>query len=170
MTDVQFMRYALNRAVEAGERGEVPVGAIVVVDGEIVAEGFNQPIAANDPTAHAEIVAIRRAAAQLRNYRLTGASLYVTIEPCQMCVGAMIHARIARLVYGAPEPKAGAIESAMRAHEHPSLNHRLEVTGGVLAGESRELRRGRPGASPEPRAPSPERAPSHQPPVSIVVP
>ena len=133
------MRYALNRAIEAGERGEVPVGAIVVVDGEIVAEGFNEPIATNDPTAHAEIVAMRRAAAQLGNYRLTGATVYVTIEPCQMCVGAMVHARIARLVYGAPEPKAGAIESAMRAHEHPSLNHRLEVTGGVLAEESREL-------------------------------
>ena len=133
------MRYALNRAIEAGERGEVPVGAIVVVDGEIVAEGFNQPISTNDPTAHAEIVALRRAAAELRNYRLTAATLYVTIEPCQMCVGAMVHARIARLVYGAPEPKAGAIESAMRAHEHPALNHRLEVIGGVLADESREV-------------------------------
>jgi tRNA(adenine34) deaminase len=133
------MRYALNRAIEAGERGEVPVGAIVVVDGDVIAEGFNQPIAKNDPTAHAEIVAIRRAAAQLGNYRLTGASLYVTVEPCQMCVGAMIHARIARLIYGAQEPKAGAIESAMRAHEHSSLNHRIEVTGGVLAEESRRL-------------------------------
>jgi tRNA(adenine34) deaminase len=133
------MRYALNRAIEAGERGEVPVGAIVVVDGDVIAEGFNQPIAKNDPTAHAEIVAIRRAAAQLGNYRLTGASLYVTVEPCQMCVGAMIHARIARLIYGAQEPKAGAIESAMRAHEHSSLNHRIEVTGGVLAEESGRL-------------------------------
>lgn len=139
MTDTQFMRYALNRAIEAGDRGEVPVGAIVVVDGEIVSEGYNQPIATNDPTAHAEIVAIRRAAAERGNYRLAGASLYVTIEPCQMCVGAMVHARIARLIYGAPEPKAGAIESAMRAHEHPSLNHRIEVTGGVLAAESREV-------------------------------
>ena len=133
------MRYALNRAIEAGERGEVPVGAIVVVDGEILAEGFNQPIATNDPTAHAEIVALRRAAAQLGNYRLTGASLYVTIEPCQMCVGAMVHARVSRLIYGAAEPKAGAIESAMRAHEHPSLNHRIEITSGVLAAEAREL-------------------------------
>ena len=139
MTDTQYMRYALNRAIEAGERGEVPVGAIVVVDGDIVAEGFNQPISTNDPTAHAEIVALRRAAAELRNYRLTAATLYVTIEPCQMCVGAMVHARIGRLVYGAPEPKAGAIESAMRAHEHPALNHRLEVIGGVLANESREV-------------------------------
>jgi tRNA(adenine34) deaminase len=139
MTDAHWMRYALNRAIEAGERGEVPVGAIVVVDGDLIAEGFNQPIATNDPTAHAEIVAIRRAAAELGNYRLTGASLYVTIEPCQMCVGAMVHARIARLIYGAPEPKAGAIESAMRAHEHPSLNHRMEVTGGILASEAREV-------------------------------
>jgi tRNA(adenine34) deaminase len=139
MTDTQFMRYALNRAIEAGDRGEVPVGAIVVMDGEIVSEGYNQPIATSDPTAHAEIVAIRRAAAERGNYRLAGASLYVTIEPCQMCVGAMVHARIARLIYGAPEPKAGAIESAMRAHEHPSLNHRIEVTGGVLAAESREV-------------------------------
>ena len=115
------------------------MGAIVVVDGDVIAEGFNRPIATNDPTAHAEIVAIRRAAAQLGNYRLTGASLYVTIEPCQMCVGAMIHARIARLIYGATEPKAGAIESAMRAHEHPSMNHHMEVIGGLLADESREL-------------------------------
>jgi tRNA(adenine34) deaminase len=139
MTDEQWMRYALNRALQAGERGEVPVGAVVVLDGELVAEGFNEPIETNDPTAHAEIVAIRRAAAELRNYRLTGATLYVTIEPCQMCVGAMIHARIARLVYGAPEPKAGAVESAMRAHEHPALNHRLEVRGRVLEADCREV-------------------------------
>jgi tRNA(adenine34) deaminase len=139
MTDTQWMRYALNRAIEAGERGEVPVGAVVIVNGELIAEGFNQPIGMNDPTAHAEIVAIRRAAAQMGNYRLTGAWLYVTIEPCQMCVGAMVHARIARLIYGATEPKAGAIESAMRAHEHASLNHRIEVSGGVLAAESREV-------------------------------
>ena len=139
MTDEQWMRYALNRARHAGERGEVPVGAVVVLNGELLAEGMNEPISVNDPTAHAEIVAIRRAAELLRNYRLTGATLYVTIEPCQMCVGAMIHARIGRLVYGAPEPKAGAIESAMRAHEHPSLNHRLEVVGGVLEAECREV-------------------------------
>jgi len=138
MTDSQWMRYALNRARQAGERDEVPVGAIVVVNGELVAEGLNQPIASHDPTAHAEIVAMRRAAAQIGNYRLAGATLYVTIEPCMMCVGAMVHARIARLVYGAPEPKAGAIESAMRAMDHPTLNHRFEVTGGVLADEARE--------------------------------
>ena len=129
MSDEQLMRFALNRAREAWQRGEVPVGAIVLIDGEIVGEGFNQPIATHDPTAHAEIVAMRQAAARAGNYRLTGATMYVTIEPCQMCVGAMVHARIGRLVYGAPEPKAGAIESAMRAHEHPALNHRFEVTG-----------------------------------------
>jgi tRNA(adenine34) deaminase len=133
------MRYALNRARQAGERGEVPVGAVVVVDGELVAEGSNAPIETHDPTAHAEIVALRRAAAEARNYRLSGATLYVTIEPCQMCVGAMIHARVERLVYGAPEPKAGAIESAMHAHEHPALNHRMEVRGGVLENECREV-------------------------------
>jgi len=139
MTDVQWMRYALNRARQAAERGEVPVGAVLVGDGDLIAEGFNEPIAASDPTAHAEIVALRRAAASMGNYRLGGTTLYVTIEPCLMCVGAMIHARIARLVYGATEPKAGAIESAMRALDHPSLNHRFEIVGGVLADESRAL-------------------------------
>lgn len=139
MTDEQWMRYALNRARQAAERDEVPVGAVLVKNGELVAEGFNQPIGATDPTAHAEILVLRRGAAELGNYRLTGTTLYVTIEPCLMCVGAMVHARIARLVYGAPEPKAGAIESAMRALDHPTLNHRFEVSGGVLADESREV-------------------------------
>ena len=133
------MRQALALAVEGRRRGEVPVGAVVVLGGEVVGEGFNQPIGARDPTAHAEIVAIRDATQRMGNYRLSGAQLYVTIEPCQMCVGAMVHARIARVVYGAREPKAGAIESAMRAHEHPSLNHRLEAEGGVLADECRAL-------------------------------
>jgi tRNA(adenine34) deaminase len=139
VTDEQWMRFALNRARQAGERGEVPVGAVVVIGGELVAEGCNEPVATHDPTAHAEIVALRRAAAALGNYRAGGAVLYVTIEPCLMCVGAMVHARIARLVYGAPEPKAGAIESAMRALDHPSLNHRFEVSGGVLAGDARAV-------------------------------
>ena len=133
------MQRALELAWQGREAGEVPVGAVVVLDGAIVGEGFNQPIGAQDPTAHAEIVALRQAAQCIGNYRLTGATLYVTIEPCQMCVGAMIHARIGRLVYGAPEPKAGAIESAMRAHEHPSLNHRLEVSGRVLEEDCRSL-------------------------------
>jgi len=142
VSDEQLMRFALNRAREAWQRGEVPVGAIVVVGGEIAGEGYNQPIGTNDPTAHAEIVAMRQASARAGNYRLTGATVYVTIEPCQMCVGAMVHARIGRLVYGAPEPKAGAIESAMRAHEHPALNHRIDVTGRVLEAECRELMQG----------------------------
>jgi tRNA(adenine34) deaminase len=137
--DEMFMRIALELAGEARRRGEVPVGAVVVLDGAVIGEGFNQPIGAHDPTAHAEIVAMRAAAAHLRNYRLTGADLYVTIEPCQMCVGAMVHARIARVVYATAEPRAGAIESAMRAHEHPALNHRLQALAGVLEAESREL-------------------------------
>jgi tRNA(adenine34) deaminase len=129
------MRAALELGREAAARGEVPVGAVVVVDGRIVGRGFNEPIGSLDPTAHAEIVALREAARHAGNYRLPGATLYVTIEPCQMCVGALVHARVARLVYGAREPKAGAIESAMRAHEHPSLNHRVAAHGGVLEEE-----------------------------------
>lgn len=137
--DVEFMRDALALAAQARDRGEVPVGAVVVLDDVVAGRGYNQPISARDPTAHAEIVAIRDAAARLENYRLTGAVIYVTIEPCQMCVGAMVHARIARLVYGAPEPKAGAIESAVRALDHPSLNHRVEAAGGVLADDCRQM-------------------------------
>jgi tRNA(adenine34) deaminase len=117
LTDKDFMAAALMLAKVARERGEVPVGAVVVRDGVVIGEGFNRPIGTSDPTAHAEIVALRDAASRTQNYRLTGASLYVTIEPCQMCVGAMVHARIARLVYGTREPRAGAIDSAMRAHE-----------------------------------------------------
>jgi len=133
------MRRALVLAGEAATAGEVPVGAVVVADGAIVGEGFNQPIAAHDPTAHAEIVALRAAAQALGNYRLTGATLYVTVEPCLMCVGALVHARIGVVVYGAAEPKAGAIESMASAHELPGLNHRLTAVGGVLADESRAL-------------------------------
>ena len=131
------MRLAIAEAAGAQERGEVPVGAVVVLDGRVVGAGFNQPISTHDPTAHAEIVAIRAAAAALGNYRLTGATLYVTIEPCLMCVGAMVHARIALVVYGAAEPRAGALTSAARAHETPGLNHRLAVVGGVLEDECR---------------------------------
>ena len=133
------MRAALDQAVDARQRGEVPVGAVVVLNGGIIGVGCNQPISAADPTAHAEIVALRDTAQRVGNYRLTGATLYVTIEPCQMCVGAMIHARIARVVYGTAEPKAGAIESAMRAHEHPALNHRMQATGGVLEAQCRGM-------------------------------
>lgn len=133
------MAEALRLAAIARERGEVPVGAVVVRDGVVIGEGFNQPIGTTDPTAHAEIVALRDAGLRTKNYRLTGASLYVTIEPCQMCVGAMVHARIARLVYGTREPRAGAIDSATRAHEHPWLNHRMEAVGGVREAECREV-------------------------------
>ncbi len=133
------MAEALAEARQAFEAGEVPVGAVVVLDGEIVGRGFNQPIASVDPTAHAEIVALRDAARRVGNYRLTGTTLYVTIEPCQMCVGAMVHARVAAVVYGAPEPKAGAIDSACQAHLGPWLNHRLDARGGVLADDCRAL-------------------------------
>jgi tRNA(adenine34) deaminase len=132
MTDAEAMSVALEEARKAEAAGEVPVGCVVVLDGRVVGRGFNQPISSADPTAHAEIVAIRAAAREVANYRLTGATLYVTIEPCMMCVGAMVHARIARVVFGATEPKAGALGSTIPAHEAPGLNHRLEVTSGVL--------------------------------------
>jgi tRNA(adenine34) deaminase len=134
-----WMEAALAEARAAGDAGEVPVGAVVVLEGRVAGLGRNQPIGAHDPTAHAEIVAMRDAAARIGNYRLTGATLYVTIEPCLMCVGAMIHARIDTVVYGAPEPKAGALESTQRAHEHPALNHRLVAVSGVRAAECRDL-------------------------------
>src|SRR6516164_4942132 len=126
-----FMREALEQAELARQIGEVPIGAVVVVGGVAIGRGFNQPIRASDPTAHAEIVALRDAARHAGNYRLTGATLYVTVEPCLMCVGAM--------VFGATEPKAGAVVSTQRAHEHPALNHRLQVVGGVLDTEARDL-------------------------------
>ena len=136
------MSLALDEARKAHEAGEVPVGAIVLLDGEVIGSGFNQPISAHDPTAHAEIVALRAAAARVGNYRLTGATLYVTVEPCLMCVGAMVHARIGLVVFGAAEPKAGAVMSMTRAHELPNLNHRLQVLGGVLETECREVMQG----------------------------
>ena len=136
-----FMREALVLAEAAARVGEVPVGAVVVIGDEIVGRGFNEPIRSHDPTAHAEVVALRDAGQRVGNYRLTGARLYVTVEPCLMCVGAMVHARVETLVFGATEPKAGAVESTTRAHELPSLNHRLAVVSGVLAAESRELMR-----------------------------
>jgi tRNA(adenine34) deaminase len=134
-----FMRAALGQARLGAEAGEVPVGAVVVSGGAIVGAGFNQPIGSHDPTAHAEIVAIREAARRVGNYRLTGSTLYVTVEPCLMCVGAMVHARIGTLVYGAVEPKSGAIESAVRDHQSPGLNHTFDVVGGVLGDECREI-------------------------------
>jgi tRNA(adenine34) deaminase len=138
--DYAFMQAALAEAKKAWEKAEVPVGAIVVdPEGEIIGRGHNQPIAGSDPTAHAEIVALRQAAAHRRNYRLPGCSLYVTIEPCIMCLGALLQARIRRLVFGAPDPKGGACVSLFRLPEDPRLNHRLEVVPGVAEAECRGL-------------------------------
>jgi tRNA(adenine34) deaminase len=133
------MSEALALAREAAERGEVPIGAVVVLDDAIVGRGFNQPVSTNDPTAHAEVVALREAARAVGNYRLTGAEVYVTLEPCLMCVGALAQARVGRVIYGAPEPRSGALASTGRLHEHASLNHRMVVVSGVLAAESRAL-------------------------------
>jgi len=134
-----YMRAALEEARKGFDAGEVPVGAVVVADGRIIGRGFNQPIGSHDPTAHAEVVAIREAARVTGNYRLVSSTLYVTIEPCLMCVGAMVHARVETLVFGAAEPKAGAVVSSCRAHELPSLNHRIEVLGGVLEDDCRAI-------------------------------
>lgn len=134
-----LMQAALEEARRAESLGEVPVGAVVVVEGQIMARGFNQPIAAHDPTAHAEIVALRAAAQAAGNYRLTGATLCVTVEPCLMCIGALVHARVGTVVYGAAEPKTGALVSTVRALEIPGLNHRFEVVGGVLEEECRAV-------------------------------
>ncbi len=133
------MREALALAREAAAAGEVPVGAVIVREGEIIGRGRNGPVGAHDPTAHAEITALRDAAARVGNYRLPGCTLYVTLEPCVMCVGAFMHARVDRVVYGTTEPKSGAMESTQRAHEHPSLNHRITVVSGVLAADCREV-------------------------------
>jgi tRNA(adenine34) deaminase len=135
----QLMEAAFVEANRAREAGEVPIGAVVELGGEIVGRGYNHPITANDPTAHAEIAAIRAAARAVGNYRLTGATLCVTIEPCLMCVGALIHARIATLVYGAAEPRTGAVVSTARAGELPGHNHRFEVVSGVLEEGCRAL-------------------------------
>jgi tRNA(Arg) A34 adenosine deaminase TadA len=134
-----WMAAALEEAARARAAGEVPIGAVVVLDGAIVGRGFNQPITSGDPTAHAEIVAIRQAARDAGNYRLTGAVLCVTIEPCLMCVGALVHARIGTLVYGAAEPRTGAVVSTVRGGELPGHNHRFEVVSGVREAECREL-------------------------------
>jgi len=134
--DARFMRAALEEARAAAERGEVPVGAVVVINDEIVARAGNRTIADCDPTAHAEVIALREAAKRISNYRLVGAALYVTIEPCAMCAGAMIQARIAKVVYGAEDAKGGAVRSCFEVLDHPRLNHRVEVTAGVLADEA----------------------------------
>ena len=134
-TDEQWMRRALALASHAGEAGEVPVGALVILNDEVIGEGWNQPIVSRDPTAHAEIVALRTAAKRMKNYRLPGAILYVTLEPCAMCAGAIVHARITRVVYGAADPKAGAAGSVFNLLQSASLNHRAEVIGGVMSEE-----------------------------------
>ena len=139
--DSRFMQLALEQAKQAWALGEVPVGAVVVRDGEVIATGFNQPIGRHDPTAHAEIVALRAAADKLGNYRLPGCELYVTLEPCLMCSGAMMHARLARVVYAAPDPKTGVAGSVVNVFEHDKLNHHTEVVGGLLAEEAATLLR-----------------------------
>ncbi len=139
MHDAIFMREAISQARNAWALGEVPVGAVVVKDGQIVATGFNQPIGTHDPTAHAEIMALRAASTILGNYRLPGCELYVTLEPCAMCSGAMMHARLARVVFGAADPKTGACGSIVNLFEQEKLNHHTEVVGGVLAEECGSL-------------------------------
>jgi|SRR6266851_9096139 tRNA(adenine34) deaminase len=142
MTDEVFMRRALELARRAQEEGEVPVGAVLVVHEKIFGQGWNRPIAAADPTAHAEIQAMRAAATALGNYRLTGATLYVTLEPCVMCAGAMFHARIARVVFGAGDPKTGAAGSIVDLFRNEKLNHHAQIQGGVLASECGALLNG----------------------------
>lgn len=139
MSHDELMEAALEQAAIARDHGEVPIGAVVSLDGAIVGRGYNQPISAGDPTAHAEIVAIREAARATRNYRLAGATLAVTIEPCLMCVGALVHARIGTLVFGAGEPRTGAVHSTVRAGELPGHNHRFEIVSGVREEECRLL-------------------------------
>jgi tRNA(adenine34) deaminase len=141
MPEARFMQLALDQARLAWAEGEVPVGAVVVRDGELIAAGYNQPIGRHDPSAHAEIVALRAAAARLGNYRLPGCELYVTLEPCAMCSGAMMHARLARVVYAALDPKTGACGSVLDLFAQAQLNHQTEVVGGVLADEASSMLR-----------------------------
>jgi tRNA(adenine34) deaminase len=141
MTDLDLMAAALDEARAAAAAGEVPIGAVAVQHGQIIARGQNRVLRDNDPTAHAEIVALRAAATVLRNYRLNGVTLYVTLEPCSMCAGAIIHARLDRLVYGAADPKAGACGSVLSVLNHPQLNHQIVVESGLRAEESAELLR-----------------------------
>jgi tRNA(adenine34) deaminase len=157
--DTACMRAALRQAACAEEVGEVPVGAVIVADGEIVARGHNRVISDNDPSAHAEIVALREAGAQAGNYRLPGTTLYVTLEPCAMCVGAMIHARVERLVFAAPDPKTGALGGAFSLPDLHAHNHVIAVQGGLLAAEAAAMlraffaqKRKRPAAGPDQKA------------------
>ncbi|MEK6211625.1 MAG: tRNA adenosine(34) deaminase TadA [Pseudomonadota bacterium] len=142
MPDEEFMRAALALAEQARSAGEVPVGAVVVRDGFVIGSGFNSPIGRHDPSAHAEILALRAAAAALGNYRLSGCTLYVTLEPCVMCSGAILHARIGRVVYGAPDPKTGACGSVLNLFAEGRLNHHTAVAGGVLAEDCGRLLKG----------------------------
>ena len=135
----EFMEAALEEARKGLAAGEVPIGAVLAIDGRIVARAFNQPISTSDPTAHAEMLVLREAGKGAANYRLTDATVYVTLEPCLMCVGALVHARVREVVYGAPEPKTGALMSAARGLELPGLNHRFAVTGGVMEAECRQI-------------------------------
>ena len=141
MNDADWMCHALELARRAEAEGEVPVGAVLVREGEVIGEGWNRPIGTHDPSAHAEMLALRDAARRVGNYRLPDTVMYVTLEPCPMCVGAMIHARVARVVFAAPDSKTGACGSALDLPAHPSHNHRLLVEGGVLAGEAAEMLR-----------------------------
>lgn len=138
-SDELWMEEALREAQRARALGEVPVGAVVVLDGRVIGRGCNRPITENDPTAHAEILALREAGEEMRNYRLVDCELFVTVEPCAMCAGAITHARIRRLIYGADDPKAGGVQSVVEVLNHQGLNHQVEVTAGVLAGRSREI-------------------------------
>ena len=138
-SDRHFMDQALRQAAKAYEQGEVPVGAVVVCGGKIVGRGGNRNLADNDPTAHAEIVALRQAAREVGNHRLPDCEMFSTIEPCAMCAGALVHARLRRLVYGADDPKAGAVRSVLQVLNHPRLNHQMEITSGVLAARCAEL-------------------------------
>ena len=137
-----WMQRALDEAKAAQQAGEVPVGAVIVKNGELVATGQNRNLQDHDPSAHAEIVALRAAGAHLGNHRLEGCEMYVIIEPCAMCAGALVHARLKALIYGASDPKAGAVDSAMKVLNHPRLNHKMEVVGGILEAECSELLRG----------------------------
>lgn len=136
MNDVEFMKIALEEAQLAAQADEVPIGAVIVHDGKILARAGNRTIRDCDPTAHAEIVVLREASLLLQNYRLTGTTLYVTLEPCAMCAGALVQARVPRLVYGADDPKGGAVRTYFNVLSHPKLNHQVEITAGVLAEES----------------------------------
>lgn len=138
-SDEHWMLHALTLAQKAAELGEVPVGAVLVKDNKLLSEGWNQPIAGHDPTAHAEIMAIRQAAQSAQNYRLPGTTLYITIEPCSMCAGAIVHARIERVVFGAREPRAGAVGSVLNLLQNPQFNHQVDTESGILAEECGQI-------------------------------